>query len=439
LNHTLSTPLAAPEASPQDLLLAKFPTWTLAHWCITVAAASFLILALLPEGRLNDFDISNGAENVRIARSLASRRAFADPFASFPTGTTAHAAPVYPWVYSLILRAFGTGHTALQILWTCNVMFLAVQFGLLPLVSYRLHFGVLPGIVAAALGTLSLYSPMDTRWECFFAGLLLVLAFLATQRSLSSHSRTAPIAAGALWGVLVLTYPVFILLLLVWPICWTVSQPAQCRGSVVMRCMVIAGVALLVLSPWIVRNYSRFGTFIFIRDNLGLELYTANNPCAAPSLRENIQSGCHFRTHPNPNAVVAAQLAAAGEINFNRTKLQQALDWMKKDPSAFLSLTARRVRLFWLPDLDRKSEMVLVWLITFLSVPGLLAMGQKNPTAAALLATAWLFFPMIYYITQFDPRYRYPILWTSLLPAGYALVKISRLPFFHPTVRKSVR
>jgi hypothetical protein len=427
-------PHAPPEPLSQDFLLTKFPKWTLAHWCVTVAAASFLILAALPEGRLVDLAVPFGAEVMRVVRSLAAHGTFADPFSSINTGVTAHVAPAYPFLYSLILRAFGTGHTALQIAWACNVFFFALQMGLLPMLSHRLNLGTLPGIVAAALGTFSLYSPIDTRWECFFAGLLFLLALLATEASISRSNWKATWGAGALWGIAILANPIFALLLLAYPLCWILAKPRPDRPSSMRRFAVIAACALVVVTPWIARNYVRFGTFIFVRDNLGLELQTSNNPCATPSILGNIHSGCHFRTHPDVSATVAAQFVAAGEVRFNHTKLLEAESWIAAHPSAFLALTLRRFRLFWFPDLYRPTEAVVVYLITLLSLPGLWMLARKNLVAALLIASTWLLFPLIYYAIQFEPRYRIPIYWTSLLPAAYALVELSRrLPLFKPS------
>jgi hypothetical protein len=408
------------EARPQDHLLEKFPKWTLAHWCVIVFAVSFLILAILPETRLNDFDVPNGAETVRVARSLAARGTFADPFPLMPTGTTAHVAPVYPFLYSLVIRMFGTGYTALRIVWTLNLAFFALQMALLPVLSCRLHLGVLAGIVAAALGTFSLYAPIDTRWESFFAGTLLLVAYLVSDLVFRDETVTTTIIAGGLWGVLILTNPVVVLLLLAWLLCLLLhSRPFSV--SYLRRLAVIVGLAMLIVSPWIARNYLRFGAFIFVRDNLGLELYTGNNSCAAPDLRTNIQSGCHARTHPNVNSAIAAQLTAIGEIQFYRTKMHEAVHWIESHRAAFLRLTAQRFRLFWFPEADHLWEAVLVWIVTLLSIPGLWVIAQKNPCAACVIGTAWLLFPLVYYVVPFEPRYRYPIYWTSLLASGCAL------------------
>lgn len=422
---TLSCQRETPTPS-QDFLLRRFPKWTLAHWCVLLFAASFVVLALLPEAHLQDTDVPNGAETVRVARSLATHGTFANPFVVLPTGTTAHVAPVYPFFYSLILHAFGTGYAALLVAWSLNVAFLALTFALLPVVSHRLQLGVAAGIVAAALGAFSLDAPIDTRWESFFAGLLLLLVYLLTARAFQAERVAATLAAAALWGILVLTNPVAVLLLLAWPLCFRLSQARTSRNSGAKPFALIVFTALLMASPWIVRNYLRFGTFIFVRDNLGLELYTGNNPCAAPDLATNIQSGCHARTHPNPSAPVAAQLAAVGEVAFYRAKLHEALDWIAAHPRAFLRLTAQRIRLFWFPEAERRWESILVWIVTGLSVPGLWLIRRKNSCAACIIGAAWLLFPLVYYLVPAEPRYRYPVYWTSLLPAAYLLTEVFR-------------
>jgi 4-amino-4-deoxy-L-arabinose transferase-like glycosyltransferase len=410
----------------QDLFLRKFPQWTVAHWCICVFAASFLILALLPEARLPDYDVPNGAETVRVARSLAAHGAFADPFASLPTGPTAHVAPVYPFLYSLVLRVLGTGHAALQVMWAFNVAFLAVQMAFLPLLSHRLQFGVLPGIIAAGLGTFSLHAPVDTRWECFLAGALLLFVCLASKHAFTQEDSYWSFALGALWGVLILTQPVMLLLLAAWMLCFVLFADERRKALVLRRSGIVVAVALLAVAPWIARNYMRFGSFIFVRDCLGMELYTSNYSCVSPTLRETMLSGCHARTNPNTTARISAELIAAGEVRYNHAKLEQALTWMIQNPRRFLELTLQRFRLFWFPSLERTWEAALVWGVTLLSFPGVWFMAKKSRFASALIVTAWLVFPLIYYVGLYEPRYRYAIYWTSLLPAGFAVTEMVR-------------
>src|SRR5579863_10095465 len=48
-------------------------------------------------------------EALHVAVSLWHSGRFADPYETMPTGATAHVAPVYPFLQSVILRLFGDG------------------------------------------------------------------------------------------------------------------------------------------------------------------------------------------------------------------------------------------------------------------------------------------------------------------------------------------
>lgn len=407
-----------------DEPLRKNGAWGLPHLCVIVFAASFILFAVVPEGRLNDLTVPYAGECIRVARSLWASGTFADPFITKRTGTTAHVAPVYPFLYSLVLRALGTGYTALLVLWAGNVGLLALQMALLPWFSSRLGLGALPGLIAAGLGSISLHSVMNTGWECFLTGALLMLACLLTDDVALWRRTSGAALLGVLWGILILTNPVTLLLLAAWPVVKILTQPRPDRAALASRFALMVVAAMLTVAPWIARNYARFGAFIFVRDNLGLELYTGNNPCAAPTLQEEIDSGCHSQTHPNPTAAIAAQLAAEGEVPFNRARLHLALQWIGANRSKFLSLTAQRFRQFWLPDLDNRWEQIPVWGVTFLALIGFCVTARKNLLYAWLIGSTWALFPLIYYVVPSEPRYRYPIYWTLLLAAGCALSQL---------------
>src|SRR5262245_26508840 len=53
--------------------------------------------------------IGPGPESLNLARSLADHGTFADPYHSFPTGYSAHMAPLYPLFLATLLRLLGNG------------------------------------------------------------------------------------------------------------------------------------------------------------------------------------------------------------------------------------------------------------------------------------------------------------------------------------------
>lgn len=425
----------ATERGAPDEPLRKIPSATnLPRICLLVFCASFIVFAfsvglmlviLLLGGRLGDMVAPNAGECVRVARSLAAHGTFADPFITLRTGPTAHVAPVYPFLFSLILRALGTGFAAFLALWTWNVAMLALQMALLPLLSSRLGLGALPGLLAAALGCIALRDVVGLGWECFLAGALLITACLITDTIALWQRWTGAALLGVLWGILMLTNPVTLLLLAAWPAAKILTQPRANRAAPAARFSLMVAAALCTVAPWIARNYHQFGAFVFVRDNFGLELYTGNNPCAAPTILEEIANNCHAETHPNPSAAIAAQLAAQGEIRFNRAKLHQALHWIAANRSKFLLLTAQRIRQFWLPDTENPWDEIPVWGVTFAALIGFWIAARKNRACAWLIGSAWVLFPLVYYVVPSEPRYSYPIYWTLLLAAGLALSQLS--------------
>src|ERR1700737_385942 len=74
------------------------------------------------------------AESELIAKSLATHNLFGAPY-KVPTGATAHHAPIYPFLLSLIFRAFGYGSAAAVAMIAMNISFASLQYALLPLLG----------------------------------------------------------------------------------------------------------------------------------------------------------------------------------------------------------------------------------------------------------------------------------------------------------------
>jgi hypothetical protein len=402
---------------------------TLPRLTLLIFAAIYLTYAISPQGRPRFFDLTKGAEIPRVALSVAQEGSFAHPFYPLPTGPTAHTAPGYVFLYALIAKVFGIGWTGSMVLWALNVGFVALQLALLPALSDQLGLGVVPGVVAAALGAIVQPYRVLQEWESLFVGALLVVLCLLTMRYFKTpgdwpHS----LLFGLFWSVAVLTNPECVLLLFVWAYIAAMENSPEMRSRA-RRAMalVVAGAALACL-PWLIRNYQQFHTVFFVRDNFGIELFTSNNPCAGPTTLENITSGCHAKTHPNASADLDVEVIEKGEVRFNQEMLHRALSWIGSNPRAFAWLTARRFARFWFPYLGGFRYSIPTALLTVLSSVGLAWMFTEQRIAAWLFASTLLVYPLVHYIVQFEARYRYPIFWATLLPAAYAVTKIVHWP-----------
>jgi hypothetical protein len=65
-----------------------------------------------------------------------------------------------------------------------------------------------------------------------------------------------------------------------------------------------------------------------------------------------------------------------------------------------------------------------MWLVTALSLPGVVLMVRRREAVAVYILTVSVIYPLMYYIVVSDMRYRYPVLWLSLLPAGYLVREV---------------
>jgi len=149
-----------------------------------------------------------------------------------------------------------------------------------------------------------------------------------------------------------------------------------------------------------------------------MTLYASNNDCAESNFAENARNDCY--PHPNVSVSEARLLRALGEVQYDRKRIADTKYWIAQNPIRFMKLTLKRVWEFWFPRLgDRAYMTYIIWLATALSIPGLILMARRREPVTVFTAAVLLIYPMLYYLVFTSVRYRYPVLWLSLLPAGY--------------------
>lgn len=257
-------------------------------------------------------------------------------------------------------------------------------------------------------------------WDTSFtvAGLLVFCTFSSS--SLGKGKRLiSSLAAGAIAGLLFLANPSTLLIVAPW-----IAYRIICRKVTLRQAAILLATLLLVMSTWIVRNYLQFGAFV-VRTNLGFTLYASNNDCAESSLIAEGLHHCYASYHPNASLSECQLLRSIGEIASDRKRTADAESWIKTHPAKFRLLTVERFRDFWFPPLNEAPfQAVVISLITVLSIPGLVLMIKRRERVTLFVLTVLLIYPLMYYVVVSSTRYRYPVLWLSLLPAGYFLWRI---------------
>jgi hypothetical protein len=363
-----------------------------------------------------------GFEPLTLGCSIASTGTFSSPFAVLPTGPTAHLAPLFPWMVSMVVKRFGNEPAAMITLEWMAAFALAFQISLWPWIASLLGMGFASGFIAAALW-LPVGFVLDPEWEASYVALLILILLACMYRVLKEQVSTAFVSLSSmLWGILFLLNPVPLLSWLAITTWVVIARPIRR-----VQKLALILIPLAVISPWLARNYKVFHHFILIRDNLGVELSISNRPCSSFSFNVSRSINCY--NHPNVSLDEARKVVAAGEYEYNREYLRNAVSWIKSNPGRFAILTKQRFLAYWFFSprgifFDGRHlplGILILWGVTPLSLVGLWMLLREDPTAAGLCLIWMLLFPPIHYITLFTPRYRFPLLWVSFIPASYVL------------------
>lgn len=363
-------------------------------------------------------------ESWHLAHNLRATGRFANPFATLDTGPSAHLAPAFPAFLAFITSVFGVDSRGAFAYQFTAALAMSLLLGLFPVVSQILGMGILPGVIAASIwltGKLFLFP----SWEATYTSLLIAIATGCFRWLLGSTAANLKVALllGFSMGLLTLLTPTCIPVFLCWLI-WLALSRKVCLFSAPAAALVLLPAVMVV--PWMVRNYLVFDRIILVRDDLGEAVSTSNNDCAAFSLRMNLDGGCFQKVHPNASMTESEKVLAMGEARYNELRLREAGRWISGNPHRFIELSVQRFVAFWLPHESehlthellrpgRRAERYCIYLMTFLSILGLLVIARRDIKSAATCAIWLCLYPVIYYVVQFEDRYRYPIMWITFL------------------------
>jgi hypothetical protein len=350
-------------------------------------------------------------EAVRMGHSLYEFGDFRDPYQTLNTGPTAHTAPGFPAVVTAVYKVFGdkaAGAYAVQVVEAAMVV---AQIALLPVVMQALGTNLFTGLFGA------LFFVMGVRrfsyWEANYVGLLLMLATLLAVRYVRLIDQRSPwriaCALGLIWSAILLTGPASGSIWVVWLVA---GAWLSMRSGFQYAWTPALILPLVLIAPWELRNYRVFHAFVPIRTTFGLELKISNNPCAKVTLWQE-RHGQKCYEHPNEVVAEAQKVAEVGEVEYNRRQLREAIHWIEANPTKALSLWLQRCALFWFPTPGRRIAIWVIDAATVLSLMGLWGLYGYSRTGFSLCVMWLLIYPLPYYLSAADERYRVPVLWVT--------------------------
>jgi hypothetical protein len=369
-------------------------------------------------GPTHKIEFGDGFEMVAIANNLAQHGAFANPFWVGNTGPTAAVPPLYPFLLSVPTRILKRPEFIMIVAVIANIVVNSLIAAWLPRLSL-LFFGQ---AVAGAIGGLLWLAAMRLMpsWDASYTvfGLIAFCLLSASWIERKKYITGFGAAAGMIAGLLTLMNPASVMITLPWVAYLLVQRRVGTKRAAEYYCALIAALFLIV-SGWAARNHHELGAYV-LRTNLGMTLYASNNDCAKSSLVEDMRSGCYETHHPNTSAAEASLLRTLGEVEYDRLRVADARIWVAANPHRFWQLTLKRFVEFWFPAPGEPAYTTYaIWLVTALALPGLILMAWRREPVTWFVITVLLIYPLMYYVVVSDVRYRYPVLWLSLLPAGY--------------------
>ncbi len=329
-----------------------------------------------------------------LACSLSSGHGLSSPFGG-STGPTAFLAPGYPSLVGLAFYFFGSYSLASAV----GMMLLQTVFGVLTVAAIMHVAGQLFGAATAKIAGIfwALSPPLlwlpAVLWDTSLSALLLIGMVALALRCVANPGNGLWAAMGGYCGLAMLVNPTLTLALLavlIWSAWQTHSRPWICWL-----------VLLAVFAPWPLRNARVLHAFIPLRSNFGYEVWQGNHSGASGMF--------DARLEPLQNKQEYNAYVREGEVVYMRNKSTLAMAYVRAHPGEFMRLSAMRAIRFWTGSGSEANSGIVelhAVLTSLLGLLGLALVWRRSRTTALLFLLPMIVFPLPYYITHPDFRFR---------------------------------
>lgn len=390
------------EVSPLDRSLGK--RWLPSNlWAFTLLGAVARALFASIYFKFSGFPplLTRLCEDVAIAQSLISGHGYGSPF-FVNSGPTAFIAPGYPLFLALVIKIFGTGSISAAVVILCQETFSLLTLALALCVARR-HFGKKAANFAGLICALAppMLAPPLLIWDTAFSA-LAVTGFLVLASTLRL-ARCRFIPAGAACALVGLTNPSLLpsLFALCGWVAWKTKKVPW--AGIVTFC--------LLFSPWPIRNAVVMHAFIPFRSNFGFELWLGNHPGG--------DGGTDPSLSPWKNPAELRAFVDKGELAYMAERGEMARRYIADHPARFLALTLSRVSKYW--ALAGDGFITAVDPIFALAIPGFLLLAKRKSEYLMIYLLPLLLFPLPYYFTHTDTRFRSAIDPLLTILAAYSI------------------
>ncbi len=358
-----------------------------------------------------------GVEMSLLAHSLLTGQGLSSPF-GVPTGPTAFIAPGYPLLTAAVFWLFGEQTRLSAAIMMVGQLAVALITVWLLMHLARSLFGERACLVAGLFWACSpplLWIP-TIAWDtslsiCLLLGLLTLILHLGDHVSCWMW-----IFLGAYCALAGLLNPA-LLPALSTPLLWLAWKTrSNARNFPLLAALSFA----VVFAPWPVRNARVFHAFVPLRTTVGFELWMGNREGASGYLEE--------RLFPMYNQLELSEYRILGEIRYTTQKSGLARRYIESHAFHFLRMTGLRMVRFWTGTGTERGSLFFAFHACLTSLLGLGGLSilwrQRSHALATLFAGPLLLFPLPYYCTHAEFRYRLLLDPLLTLLASYYLIEM---------------
>ena len=351
--------------------------------------------------------------------------------------------PLFSWLLYVCLR-FGTqpalALTAVQAvlssLTAVAIFLLAVQL------SSRRAVALLSGLAATCypVMVLTVTMPISLTLHLVLLAWALVLTMLLAQKP----AGVLGLATGVLWGLLILGRPAalaFLPLVVLW-LWWN-----HCSWEDLLKLGGLILVAVIVvLLPWMVRNYRIHGRLFLVSTNSGATFWNGNNPFSTGTGHlvytakvDEYLGRAHDPTQPSVVQLqpyplppdLQAEVATLSEIELDRRQFQAGLAFIREQPRAWLTLMGQKaIGFLWFRrnigaryDASWTAYYKPVYVVLVILLLVGLVVSARDWRRYSLFYMLFIFYTVVFVAYNVESRYRWEIEPFFLIFAALGMVE----------------
>lgn len=235
----------------------------------------------------------------------------------------------YPGTLALLYFIFGTGFNDFLVGKLFNVFLSA----LIMLLTYKLSKQFFNEKIALITLTLYAFSPLAIAYNSIHCSEILFSAVLMLSVYLF-FNKNNPFLIGLVIGYLTLIRPIGMFIPLIFAFFMFIKKDLKLKNKIAYIVSFALAVGVVV-APWLIRNYIRFGEPVF-STNGGYVIYVNNNDYATGSWSDPYK-------YPNSPFLKYKTDTGFDEMAIHKLGKELAYKWIKENPLRFIKLAFKRI------------------------------------------------------------------------------------------------